>query len=308
MHRTITVSLPSDISQKLCDGLISLEKVVGLSIVRGAAVKPLGDTITIDVLNRGADEVLKIVRAIAGDREFSIVTAEATSFIDPTHQETIESDKDEAVWEEMESGLRHQGHITPNFIYLMALGGVIAAIGLVSEPAPQALTFAAASIIAPGFEPLAKIPLGVVLGRWNVVARGALASLAGYAVLILSAALVMWILFATESVEFKELADNPEVKNIAAPKLKEMIVSAAAALAGVVMIAAYRRSVIAGPLIAIVIIPAAALVGAGLAAQSERLVYEGFERLGLDVLFIIGAGIIVFAGKQWFLHQREPLV
>jgi hypothetical protein len=72
----------------------------------------------------------------------------------------------------METGLRHQGRATPNFLALMALGGAVAALGLVSNPVPQAIAFIASAIIAPGFEPLAKVPLGGVLGRWNVVKRG----------------------------------------------------------------------------------------------------------------------------------------
>ncbi|MEJ7709202.1 MAG: hypothetical protein WKF84_04915 [Pyrinomonadaceae bacterium] len=107
------------------------------------------------MLNRGADAVLKRAREQGGER-VSIVTAELTSIIDKQHEEAVDRDVDEAVWEEMETGLRHQGRVTANFVTLMALGGAIAAIGLVSEPAPQAIAFVAASIIAPGFEPLSE--------------------------------------------------------------------------------------------------------------------------------------------------------
>lgn len=306
MHRTITVSLASADAQILCEKAVALETVVGVSVSKNASVKPAGDVVTIHVLNKGADDVLKIVKDVSD--KFSVVTSEAASFIDPEQRETIESDKDEGVWEEMETGLRHQGHVTPNFIYLMALGGAISVIGLVSEPSPQAIAFASSAIISPGFEPLAKIPLGIVLRRWSVVKHGIISSLVGYGVLILSAAIVMAILFATGSVEISELTENPEVKNISEPSLKEMIVSGAAALAGMIMIAAFRRTVIAGPLIALIIIPAAALMGAGIAARDGHLLFEGFERLALDLVFIITAGLIVFAGKQFITHRREPLI
>jgi uncharacterized membrane protein len=190
----------------------------------------------------------------------------------------------------------------------MALGGAICAVGLVSEPAPQAIAFAAAGIIAPGFEPLAKIPLGVVLGRWNVSRNGAVSSLVGYAVLIASAALVMFILLKTGSVEPVELVGNPEIEHIAHPTLKELIVSGAAAFAGILIIAAYRRSVIAGALIGLVVIPAAASIGAGLAAGERHIIHNGFERLGVDVLFIVAAGLIVFWLKQVLVHRRKPLI
>ena len=308
MHRTINVSLPSTAAPKLADELAALETVVGVSLAKGNSIKPPGDVITVDVLNKGADDVLKLIQAISEKHDVSVTTHEAASFIDSKQSEEIETDVDEAIWEEMESGLRHQGRIGWNYVYLMALGGAICAVGLTSEPVPQAIAFASAGIIAPGFEPLAKIPLGAVLGRWHVVGRGALSSLVGYAVLILSAALVMFVLLKTGSVEIEELVKNPEIKNIAHPTLKELIVSGAAAIAGVLIIATFRRSVIAGALIGLVIIPAAASIGAGLAAGERHVIYNGFERLGIDVLFIVVAGLLVFWLKQFFVHRRKSLV
>lgn len=308
MHRTISISIPSDDSQSLCDELVQLETVIGVSFPKGASIKPPGDVITVDVLNKGADDVLKLVRAASEKHELSIVTHEAASFIDPKQSDAVDRDVDEAIWEEMETGLRHQGRITTNFIVLMALGGAICAVGLVSEPAPQAIAFAAAGIIAPGFEPIAKIPLGIVLQRWNVARNGLTAALAGYAVLIASAAFVTFVLLRTGSIEIAELLSNPEIKHIAEPTLKELIVSAAGATAGMVIISAFRRSVIAGALIAVIIIPAAASIGAGIAAGKSDIIYNGFERLGVDLLLILAAGLLVFWLKQVLVHRRQPLI
>ena len=307
MHRTIEITTASEDTQALLRDLETLKEVTGLSVARAASIKPKGDVITVHVLNRGADAVLK--RAIEhGGEQVSIVTAELTSIIDSRHEEAVNKDIDEAIWEEMETGLRHQGRVTANYLVLMALGGAIAAVGLVSDPAPQAIAFVAASIIAPGFEPLAKIPLGLVLGHWDVVGRGVVSALVGYAVLILAAGLVMYLLLATHTITLAEFTGNPEIGNIAHPKLKEIIVPACGAIAGMVMIAAYRRSVIAGPLIAVVIIPAAAMIGASVAAAQTGLMVEAFERLGLDVLMILVAGGVVFFVKQLLVHRRKPVV
>ncbi|MCA1628118.1 MAG: DUF389 domain-containing protein [Acidobacteria bacterium] len=154
----------------------------------------------------------------------SIVTAELASIIDPQHEEAVDKDVDEAVWEEMETGLRHQGRVTANYLALMALGGV-ATVGLVSEPAPQPIAFVAAAVIAPGFEPIAKIPLGLVLRRWNVVWRGFVSVGAGYAVLVLAAAVTFLALNLTGHATIAELIANPEVEHISHPKLKELLVS-----------------------------------------------------------------------------------
>lgn len=46
----------------------------------------------------------------------------------------------------------------------MASGAVIAMAGLLSGPVPQSLALAAAGIIAPAFEPVAKLAVGLVRG------------------------------------------------------------------------------------------------------------------------------------------------
>jgi len=74
-------------------------------------------------------------------------------------------------------------------------------------------------------------------------------------------------------------------------------VSGVAALAGMIIISAYRRGVIAGALIGLVVIPSAASIGAGLSAGEQHIIRSSFECLGVDVLFIVAAGLIVFCLK-----------
>lgn len=308
MHRTLSITVPASATEVLCQQLSALEDIVGLSVHPGASRKPPGDVLTVHVLNRSTDEVLRRARAAVPDpTALSIVTSEAASFIAPAEAQRIVKDKDEAIWEEMETGLRHQARVTPNYAALMALGGVLAAVGLVSEPVPQAIAFIASSIVSPGFEPLAKIPLGLVLRRWPLVWRGLGATVLGYALFILTAGLTMLWLLAAGASTATELATNPEIANIARPGLKEMLVSAGGAAAGVVILAAYRRSVIAGALIALVPMPAAALIGAGLAVGRAHLALEGVQRFSLDAALVVGAGLLVFSIKQRFVHRRRPL-
>ncbi|UOG74561.1 DUF389 domain-containing protein [Hymenobacter tibetensis] len=309
MHRTIELAVPPDVTASLQTELISLDEVIGLTLQRGASLKPAGDVLIVHVLNRGANEVLRRARAAVTDHQaLSIVTSEATSFISPASHHAVDDDRDEAIWEEMESGLRHQGRITTNYLLLMALGGVVAAIGLVSEPVPQAVAFVASAIIAPGFDPMTKVPLGLVLRHWPLVGRGLVSVLAGYAVLVGAAALTMLALVAAGETSADALAANGEVQHLAHPKLLELLMAAAGALSGIVILAAFRRSFQAGPLIAMAFIPAAALVGAGLAVGRVDLAVEGLERFGADWGFILALGAPFLWLKQRFLHRRQPLV
>lgn len=307
MHRTLQLSVPFSVTDRLCEDLIALESVIGLSVVREASLKPVGDVITVQVLNRGADEVLRCVDEATKGKTFSVATAELASLTDSEQGDRINDDVDEAIWEEMQTGLRHQAHITPNFLALMALGGAIAAVGLVSEPVPQAMAFTASAIIAPGFEPLIKIPLGIVLGKWRILRRGLTETLVGYAVLIAAAALTMFALLGVSAVTEQEFVGSRQVQSAIDPDLKNIVVPVCGALAGAVIVAAYRRTVIAGPLIVLMTIPAAAIIGASVAAWETSFLWGGLKRFGMDAAFIVGAGILVFWLKQMLVHRRKLL-
>ncbi|RTQ48529.1 DUF389 domain-containing protein [Hymenobacter gummosus] len=309
MHRTLEITVPPSVTDSLGQELGQLEEVIGLTLQRGGSLKPAGDVLTVHVLNTGADEVLRRARAAVPDhQQLSVVTAEATSFITPEDHHLVRDDRDEAIWEEMESGLRHQGRITVNYLLLMALGGIIATVGLVSEPVPQAVAFVASAIIAPGFDPMTTVALGLVLRRWPLVRRGFVSALAGYAALVGAAAATMAVMVYTGEANAALLAGNKEVQHLAHPMLMELVVAGAGALAGVVMLAAFRRSFQAGPLIAMAFIPAAALIGAGPVVGHWDLAVEGLERFGADWGFILALGTPFLWLKQRFLHRRQPLV
>ncbi len=309
MHRTLVITVPAGVTDSLRAQLVGLEEVIGLSVQRGASYKPVGDLLTVHVLNRGTDEVLRRARAAVPDRDaLSVVTSEVASFIAPAQHTLVDDDRDEAIWEEMESGLRHQGRITTNYLVLMGIGGIIAAIGLVSEPVPQAVAFVGSAIIAPGFDPMTKVPLGLVLRSPRLVWRGVISAIVGYAVLVLMAMLTMRALVAVGESSEDALASNPEVQHLMEPKLLELSLAAAGALAGIVMLAAYRRSFQAGPLVVVAIIPVAALVGAALAVGRLDLALEGIERFAIDWGFIIVLGALFLGLKQRLVHHRQPLV
>src|SRR5919202_222441 len=149
-----------------------MDDVISLSVVREASIKPPGDVLSVHALNRGADEVLRLADTARKHGQISVSTAELTSLIDPEHERKVADDVDEALWEEVETDLRHQGKRTMNYLSLKALGGDVAATRFAVESASQAVSFVAASIIAPGFEPLAAIPIGLALRRWSVIGRG----------------------------------------------------------------------------------------------------------------------------------------
>ncbi len=308
MQHTIEVAVPTADTDTVVRELEQLDDVISLSVYRGASVKPPGDVVSVHTLKRGTDEILRVVSRAQAQGGSSVTTSEAQAIIDPEHQSAVDGDVDESTWEEMGSNLRHHARVTTNFLLLMAAGGAIAAMGLVSEPSSQAISFVAASVIAPGFEPLGKLALGLVLRRWHMVRQGLASAGAGYAALIASAALMFLLLRLVGAVTTPDLVDNPAVDLLVHPPANQIIRSAMAAAAGMIIIAAYRHTLLPGALMALELIPAAALAGVAIATGSPSLIYEGIERWALDAAFVVGLGAVILLTKQAIVHRRRPLV
>ena len=310
MHRTIEITVASSGTDQLIDKLQAIEHVVGISLHRGASVKPPGDVVIVQSLNRGSDEVMRAVAEARRHGAVSVATAEVASLSDAEHQPAIDNDVDEALWEELETGLRHQGRITPNFLILMGLGGAIAGAGLLAtgEPALQIIAAVAAAVVAPGFEPIAKIPLGIVLKRREVLMSGLVSTFAGYGILIAAAAAACGLLTALGAgVDADKFASLDAVKHIAQPSWPDLLISTLGALAGVTIQSAFRHSIIAGALIAMRMIDAAAVIGVGTVLGRLDLAAQGLQRLGIDLVLIALAGLLVFGLKQAFVHNRAPM-
>jgi hypothetical protein len=309
MHRTIEITIPPQHTDALVGELEHLEDVLGLSVQRGASVKPKGDVVTVQALNRGADDVLRRVQeAQARGVPISVATGALSSIIDKEHRRRIKDDVDEELWEEMETGLRHQSHLTSNFLLLMALGGAVAAAGLVSEPVPQVIAWVAASIIAPAFEPLSKVALGVALRNWDTARRGLYSTLVGYGLLVAGAAAMFLVLTLTGGATAQEVVGNAEVQRLMTITLKTTLVSACAGLAGITITASYRETIIAGPIIALAMIPTAAAAGAAAVAAQPDLAYAALRRLGLDVLLVLALSTLFVLWKQASVHRRKPII
>ena len=172
MHRAIEITVPPAATDALIEELEGVDGLIGLSVHRGASGVPPGDVLTVHALNRDADRIMRLAAAAHESGPISVATHELSSIVDPDKERAVANDYDEALWEEAETTLRHQGRVTTNYLILMALGGAVAATGFVVEKPSLAISIVAASVIAPGFEPLTKIPMGLVLRRWRVVGGG----------------------------------------------------------------------------------------------------------------------------------------
>jgi hypothetical protein len=305
MHRKFVISGDPAVLRRLASELEPMAAIVRISLDETACLKPRGGVLDVQALNRSSDEVLRQIHDDVEQGRVVVEISESTSIIDVSRQRLIDRDYDEMLWEEMEQDLRNQSRITSNALLLMALGAIITVAAIGAPPSMQILAVVAGSIIAPGFDGIAGVSLGVVLRRWRVVGRAATASLAAYGIAILAAGITFAALRGAGAIGLG-LEDRGVVELLAVgPPM--LVISAAAAASGALMIVSLRDIYVVGPLMALVLIPSASFLGCSLATGDWAVAARALRRLGVDAGFVVVASAAVFWLKQHTVHKRRPL-
>jgi hypothetical protein len=305
VHRKFVISGDVEVLRRLAGELEPMAAVVRISLDETACRKPPGGVLHVQALNRSSDEVLRLIQRDTQQGKVVVEISESTSIIDVTRQELIHHDYDEMLWEEMEQNLRNQARISGNSLVLMALGGIITAAAIGAPPSMQVIAVVAASIIAPGFDGIAGVSLGLVLKRWKVVGRAATASLTSYSIAIASAG-ITFVALRAAGAGGRGLEDRTVVELLTVHPAT-LVISAASAAAGGLMIVSLRDIYVVGPLMALVLIAAASFLGCALATGSWAVAALALRRLCIDASFVVAVSAVVFWLKQRTVHKRRPL-
>ncbi len=280
--------------------------VISVSLHRGSSVKPPGDVISAAVLNSEVDQVLRLAEQAERHGPVSVSTSSLDSLTDSENQDVVRLDVDEATSEEAETALRRHTRLTANFFLTTAGGAIIVTAGLAaSSGVTEATALVAAAIIAPVFEPLARIGLGAVSRQPKVAAHGVYSALLSYLTLVIVSLITMLVLRAGGHGFVDEFLHSSTVHEVQYPPLINLILSATGAVVGVVMISAGRFTQLAGPLVALQLLPAAATIGIALELGDGGIAARSLGRLAIDVGMVILAGLIVFPYKHSTVHNRR---
>lgn len=300
MPRTLHVTVNPAISAALVDALRETDGVLSVRLQRGISVEPPGDVIAVDVLNRGLHPVVAMLheRAIDPDTNASLTSTTPLSLVSTQHARTIANDVSEATWEEMDAIMAMESNTTPNALFLMAVSGSLATIGIAQNALHLVI---AAMVIAPGFEP-------IVRGTLRAVARGADRVLGwrqlaeAYGALFVGAALTALLLLA-----FGHDPSGGTASYLPAAVLIEywttvsplgIAVAAVAGAAGAVVVAGNRSVLTGGVMIALALVPSAAITAIGLVSLQLEVAAAGALRWVLEVVAVAVASAVVFAIKR----------
>lgn len=304
MPRTIQVTMPPERTETALDRLRRVDGVVGLALQRGASLNPPGDVVTVQATTDATRTVLRVLTDLGVDNGWSILTSEPRSFLAKPYQNQLGVESNEVIWEEMAFLLRRETNPGTNYLALMTISGAIAAVGLWTDTLHVVI---AAMVVAPGFEPLLRIPFGLIAGPRTLASRGLVSTLAGYLALALGAFLALLVLRVIDQDRSTDLAARHWVGYWTRVTGSDLLLVTIAGLAGAFSVAAQRSVLTIGVMIALALIPGMAIAAMALGTGDLGLAAEGLGRWAVDATAVVVAGGAVLGVKQAVVHRRVAL-
>lgn len=304
MPRVIELSIAPEKADAVLERLQGMEGVVGLARHAAASLSPPGDIVAVQVANDAVRTVLEALAELEVLDGGSIATNEPRSLLSPRHQHTIDRESNETVWDEMAFMLREDTNLAVNYLALMALAGAVAAVGLWTDTLHIVI---ASMLIAPAFEPLVRMPFGLIVGLRELATGGLVSAVAGYLMLVLGSLLATFILQLVDPRSLQELQGQFWLAYWSTVTATAVFTSVLGAVAGVLVITGQRSVLTTGVMVALALIPSLSIVGVALAVADFTLAGRGFVRWTVDVGLVVAISAGVIWLKQLLLHRRRAL-
>jgi hypothetical protein len=299
LHLTITPPRTDGLLAELC----SLDGLISLSAQRGSSVHPGGDVVELLVLDRAMNSLMHILdkHGLGQPGGLLMVSNMPAGVSAPGFGDRIAEDSSRANWEEMELLIGHESNMTPGGMVLMFVAGAIAVFGIASDTMHYVL---ASMLIAPGFEPLVRIALGALstVGGWR---RGLRHTAVAYATLAAGAFAASALLRLSGGMGLGGTSSDlgsSIVSYWTTLTLPGAATSMLASIAGAMLIAAHRALLTSGVMVALSLVPAAALVCMAIVAGDWELAWRAALRWVLEVSLVVGFSLLVFG---WIRRQSQ---
>jgi hypothetical protein len=297
--RTVQLTVPTDRTERLVTDLRELAPTA-LRLHRGASLHPAGDVVELEVTNAGLRDVMRLAdrHGLGQEDGVALSTVEPLSLV--SHGYTALSREEGGTsWEELELAMSQDSTMTGDRLIVMFVAGLIAAIGMVSGAIHVVV---GAMIIAPGFQPFSRMVLGLV-NRSRSWWGGAVDVTRAYAAVALGAAVAAGMsralgATALDSGHDSYLGADDLVAYWSTITWPGVAVGASAAVCGGLLLAINRTVLTAGVMVALALVPTAALGPMALVAGDVALAGAAAVRFGVEAALVVAGSAVVFTFKR----------
>ncbi|MFA9445277.1 DUF389 domain-containing protein [Egicoccus sp. AB-alg6-2] len=297
--RTIELTVPSERTDAVLAELGRIE-AASLQLQRGGSLQPPGDVVTMQVTNGKLGVIMRIADefGLGRDEGFTMATSVPLSVVTPAFQR-LTRETGATTWEELELSMSEDSTMTRDRTLVMLLAGLIAGVGIISD---QLHVVVGAMIIAPGFQPFARVVLGVVTRSeaW----RGGVRDVGlAYGALMAGASLaaVLGLVFGADALDAgggRYLGAGELVTFWTTVSWTGVAVGAAGAVCGGILVSLNRTVLTAGVMVALALVPTASLVPMALIAGDVGLAGDAAVRFAIEVALVLAGTSLMFLVKR----------
>jgi len=288
----IRVVSPPSVTARLLDRLAVLPGVQNLIVLERAARLPDGDSVNFDVHDGAANPVFRALRELGLDQDDSTaverVDASLTRAAPPRIGIRSPAREIAPVWEMVEATIRTGAAYTPSFFILLAIGGLIGAVGILTN---SQILIVGAMVVGPEYNAIIAVALGISQRDRQAIRDGLLALVLGFsAAIVVTLALGVAIRASGKAPELFLAGVRPVSSLINTPNIFSVIVATLAGIVGVVSLTESRANALIGVFISVTTIPAAADIGVSLAFGSWAEARGSALQLLLNVVLLVAVG------------------
>jgi uncharacterized hydrophobic protein (TIGR00271 family) len=295
--------VPADTTAAVLDRLRDDPRVTHVVVMRGAAIRPDGDSITLDVAREAASDVLATLRELGvdGARGRGGIAIEQVEAAPSASAEDAEaaapgSPEDGIVWDVVLDRARGDARASWSFYAFLCLATTIAAVAVITD---SAILVVGAMVVGPEFGPISAIAVAVVLGRRDLALHALRLLGVGFCVAIATTTVLAVVAAAVGWLGPADLTrPRPMTQFIWTPDRWSFVVALLAGCAGVLSVTAGRSNVLVGVFISVTTVPAAGNLALALALRDPDEIVGSLTQLGLNL-----AGMLI-AGTGTLLVQR----
>ena len=300
--------IPAPLTESLIGRLAAAPGVQNVVVRAGVALRPRGDAVQFDVRDAAANPVFRTLRELGLDRDRVIcverVDATLADPASPARGRGVLRRETAPVWEMVEAVIRHGEAYAPSFYALLAMAGLIGAVGILTN---SQILIVGAMVVGPEYNAIMGVALGITTRAREEIRDGLLALCGGFL-----AAIALTLLFGlavrtsgqTPAAYLHGV--RPVANLINAPNIFSVIVAVLAGVVGVVSLTEARANALIGVFISVTTIPAAASIGISIAYSSWGEAGGSVLQLLLNVILLIVVGAAGLRTQRAIWRRTSP--
>jgi uncharacterized hydrophobic protein (TIGR00271 family) len=304
----LRIITPEHLTETVLEHLRDEPGAINIALHPGSSVDPHGDVLVVDIVrergNAVMDRLVELRLHELGSISIATLDAVSSSRAERAEAAAPGSELDAIVWQELEDRAQGDSRWSITFGVLMAIAAVIAGVGvLVDSP----VLIIGAMIVGPEYGPLSALAIGVLRRERPVATRAALTLMYGLTIAILAAAAATGLFLLVGEIS---LESSPEGRFLTAfvtkPNFFSFVVAFVAGIAGTIALTRGRQETLAGVLVSVTTIPAAAAVGVDVVFGEWGDAWGGLLQLWINITSIVVASIMTLAVHDRSERRKVP--